>query len=383
MHTPRITLPGIIALLLASSLTIMVGCAITPALPSIGQHYGMGRFSGWLVTTPALGVIVYALTLGRLTDRIGPWKTAIAGLSAYGILGIAGPLMPGKITLLADRFLLGIATAAVMTASTALIARFWQGEKQLNMIALQGMAIEGGGVIFLFIGGLLAETGWQAPFAIYAVAFIALILSIRHIPRPADTGQDTADDTGTPAPRQHAWPVFALAFASMLTFFSAIVILPGHLQDNLGHSPAFTGGYLASLSLVAITAATLMPKVVARFGEHTALTLAFIAYGCAHLLFCTVENLPTLAAAALCIGTGFGFSIPLLASMTIACSPAGRRGTWLGYYAMATFSGQFLSSALITCLSGKTAFAAAALIAAATATAIRFIPRPTGKTRPA
>lgn len=345
MHTPRITLPGIIALLLASSLTIMVGCAITPALPAIGQHYGMGRFSGWLVTTPALGVIVYALTLGRLTDRIGPWKTAIAGLSAYGILGIAGPLMPGKITLLADRFLLGIATAAVMTASTALIARFWQGEKQLNMIAL--------------------------------------ILSIRHIPRPADTGQDTADDTGTPAPRQHAWPVFALAFASMLTFFSAIVILPGHLQDNLGHSPAFTGGYLASLSLVAITAAALMPKVVARFGEHTALTLAFIAYGCAHLLFCTVENLPTLAAAALCIGTGFGFSIPLLASMTIACSPAGRRGTWLGYYAMATFSGQFLSSALITCLSGKTAFAAAALIAAATATAIRFIPRPTGKTRPA
>ena len=299
MHTPRITLPGIIALLLASSLTIMVGCAITPALPAIGQHYGMGRFSGWLVTTPALGVIVYALTLGRLTDRIGPWKTAIAGLSAYGILGIAGPLMPGKITLLADRFLLGIATAAVMTASTALIARFWQGEKQLNMIALQGMAIEGGGVIFLFIGGLLAETGWQAPFAIYAVAFIALIMSIRHIPRPADTGQDTADDTGAPAPRQHAWPVFALAFASMLTFFSAIVILPGHLQDNLGHSPA------------------------------------------------------------------------------------GRRGTWLGYYAMATFSGQFLSSALITCLSGKTAFAAAALIAAATATAIRFIPRPTGKTRPA
>ena len=114
MHTPRITLPGIIALLLASSLTIMVGCAITPALPAIGQHYGMGRFSGWLVTTPALGVIVHALLLGRLTDRIGPWKTAIAGLSAYGILGIAGPLMPGKITLLADRFLLGIATAAVI-----------------------------------------------------------------------------------------------------------------------------------------------------------------------------------------------------------------------------------------------------------------------------
>ena len=157
--------------------------------------------------------------------------------------------------------------------------------------------------------------------------------------------------------------------------------MPGHLQDNLGHSPAFTGGYLASLSLVAITAAALMPKVVARFGEHTALTLAFIAYGCAHLLYFTGENLPTLAAAALCMGTGFGFSIPLLASMTIARSPAGRRGTWLGYYAMATFSGQFLSSALITCLSGKTAFAAAALIAAATA--IRFIPRPTGKTRPA
>ena len=69
--------------------------------------------------------------------------------------------------------------------------------------------------------------------------------------------------------------------------------------------------------------------------------------------------------------------------MTIASSPAGRRGTWLGYYAMATFSCEFLSSALITCLSGKTAFAAAALIAIATAVAIRLATRSSGKTRTA
>ncbi len=70
------------------------------------------------------------------------------------------------------RLLLGAAAAVVMSTGTGLISAFYHGENRLRMIARQGMSIELGGVIFLFIGGLLATTGWRWPFSLYFFAWI-------------------------------------------------------------------------------------------------------------------------------------------------------------------------------------------------------------------
>lgn len=50
-------IPGIVAVMLASSLTVMVGNAVTPALPELGEVYHLGNYASWLVTAPALGVV--------------------------------------------------------------------------------------------------------------------------------------------------------------------------------------------------------------------------------------------------------------------------------------------------------------------------------------
>lgn len=54
---------------------------------------------------------------------------------------------------------LGGVTALVMAAGTGLISEFYEGHERLTMIARQGMPIELGGVIFLFIGEVLASEG--------------------------------------------------------------------------------------------------------------------------------------------------------------------------------------------------------------------------------
>lgn len=51
----------------------------------------------------------------------------------------------------------------------------------------------------------------------------------------------------------------------MLVFFTAVVSLPDYLQTNKGYSTHFTGNYLASISLIAVVFASLMPWVVSRF----------------------------------------------------------------------------------------------------------------------
>lgn len=125
--TSTIGRAGAFTLLCVGTLTIMVGAAIVPSLTSIAHAYGLDGTQSWLVTLPALGVVAFGLGAGWLINRLGA-RTALAiGLVLYGFLGFSGAFIPSSTLLYADRFLLGGATALVMTAGTALISDFYTG----------------------------------------------------------------------------------------------------------------------------------------------------------------------------------------------------------------------------------------------------------------
>lgn len=356
---------GIAAIMLMSSLTVMVGNAITPALPEIGQVYGLGNFASWLVTAPALGVVVTAIFFGKLIDKTGPYKIALGGLLFYGAFGVAGAFMPSTILLFIDRFLLGAATAAIMSASVTLIASFFEGEKQLKIIAMQGMSMEFGGVIFLGVSGFLANISWKSPFFIYGMGFLALIMMIAFIPKVGPVEQSNEKDLeasevkkGVPLPL-----VLLTAFLGMLMFFTAMVSLPLYLQNDLGYTPAFTGYYLAALDLIAVLAAGFMPKIVAKIAAKGCLTIAFSCYAIAYLLYFSSSTPVVLGIAIVFMGLGFGLSTPLFNSLVVNKSTPERKGLNVSFCTMAMFGGQFLSAMLVSLLAGTSLFITAAIIA--------------------
>lgn len=59
------------------------------------------------------------------------------------------------------------------------------------MIPSQGMLIELGGVIFLFIGGLLATLGWQWPFLLHLLPRFFWLCSWRLCRNNCPLGQKT------------------------------------------------------------------------------------------------------------------------------------------------------------------------------------------------
>lgn len=366
-------IPGIVAVMLASSLTVMVGNAVTPALPELGEVYHLGNYASWLVTAPALGVVFTSILFGKLIDKKGPYPVALFGLLFYGVFGVLGAYMPNAPMLFADRFLLGTATAAIMSSSVALIAMFFQGEKQLKIIAIQGMSMEFGGVIFLSISGILADVSWQSPFYIYSLGIAALILMLLFIPRHGnnsrkdDGSQDDAQALrkGVPVPL-----VLLIAFLGMLMFFTAMVSLPIYLQTQLGYSPSFTGYYLAVLDLIAVLAAGFMPGVVKKISEKGCLTLAFCCYCIAFLLYFVSGAAVILWIAVIFAGIGFGCSTPLFNSLIVSKSTPEKKGTNISFCTMAMFMGQFLSALLVSAFSGKTLFIVAAVIAAVIAICI-------------
>jgi MFS family permease len=359
---PALRASGSFTILAVACLTIMVGCVVVPGLPSIARHLGIADSAGWLVTMPSLGVVVFGLVVGRLIRSLGPRRALCVGLFLYGALGVAGAWLYGPIAVLADRFLLGGATAIVMASGTGLISEFFESKARLQMIARQGMAIELGGVIFLFIGGLLATISWRWPFALYLVAWLFLAMVLTFV--PAVEGTDAASAAGQDTARSTTIAdVYGAACISMTVFFTAVILLPFRLAAA-GFGEAQIGLFLSFVSLVAVGAAAAMPHLVRLLGENRTVALAFVSYAMAHAVFLMADPAGLLVVGGVLLGCGFGLSIPLVNHMTVERSPVHRRGEYLGYLSVTIFLGQFLASFLDFLPNRAMGFGAAVLLSA-------------------
>ncbi|MEJ4044197.1 MFS transporter [Erwinia sp. SLM-02] len=344
MH--QIKTAGAFTLLAVACLTIMVGCVIVPGLTAVAENLGTPSAASWLVTVPSLGVVVFGPLAGRLIDRVGAYLALKWGLFGYGLLGSGGVLLHGTIPVMIDRLLLGGATAVVMAAGTVLISLFYSGQARMKMIASQGMSIELGGVIFLFIGGLLASLGWRWPFLLYLVAWLLLAMQILFVPRPPaqPESKNTGEEAREPATvNGKLKTVYFAAISSMLCFFTGVIVIPQQFHQ-LHIGAAETGYFLSFVSLVAVFAAAAMPKMVSRVGEFGTLYVAFACYAAAHLIFSAAAGVAWFVAGGILMGAGFGLSVPLVNHMTVEQSDARVRGRNLAWLSMAIFSGQFLSS---------------------------------------
>lgn len=367
---------GIFAIMLASSLTIMVGEALTSALPAIKIHYAMQISTSWLITTPSIGVVVGALFAGHVLDRFGPYKTICAGLLFYALFGVAGAAMPTIATQLIDRFLLGVSCAFVMTSSTDLISEFYHGHDRLKMIAVQGMAIELGGVVFLSLGGQLAEIAWNASYLIYLLAAVALVMILCFVPKkaPAYEGEEIDQSKALESGESSVKVVLALAFISMLVFFTALVSLPVYLQTDMHYSAGFSGYYLASISVVAVIFAAIMPKIVDRHSAKASLLISAICFTVGHLLFfAALAHHALLYIAAPIMGIGFGFSTPLINNLTVERSTPATKAKNLSGYSIAQFSGQFISSFVVSAVTGSHTYLLAAALGLVNIAVVLFV----------
>lgn len=335
---------GVFTLLLCSSLTIMAGTVLAPSLNEIAVHLGFSANPGWLITLPSLGVVVSAPLIGRLIDSKGPYTVLCWGLGPYALLGAAGAFFHNPYLAAADRFLLGTATAAVQAAGTGLIALFFSGRRRIQILAWQGMSIELGGVVFLTAGGLLGEFGWQFPFCIYLTGFLCLLLVISFIAAPES--QKVVHSNGAVPEPVSAEIKLIIFFAalSMILFFTAFLGLPQLLPENFNFTESQTGIFMGLISLLAVAAAGLMPQVLRYISEGMMLALGFGGFMAGLALFGLAVNLPALVLGAAAMGTGFGFTVPLLNHMAVEYSSNLNRGRNLGLFSMGIFGGQFLSS---------------------------------------
>jgi len=339
-----------VTLLLASSLTIMSGATISPALPSIEAHFAHTENAALLtrlvLTLPAIFIVVSSPLAGRIADTWGRQRLLLVSALLYGFSGMSGLFAGSLIGLLAGRALLGIAVAGIMTATTALASDFFAGQARDRFMGLQ-IALNGlSGLVFLIAGGFLADLDWRAPFAIYGAAFLLLPGILLYLASGHDAAAGKAG-AGSAAAAAIPWLPFAglcvIAFLNFVSFYLIPTQLPYLLREIGIASPGWAGIAVGLSPLTGSVTSLSFGRLKPRFGSAALFSVGFITMAAGQAIIGISGNYGGILAGVAVSGFGMGLVMPNFVASAMALASPANRGRVAGLLSSAIFSGQFAS----------------------------------------
>jgi DHA2 family methylenomycin A resistance protein-like MFS transporter len=341
-------------------------------------------------TTTAYTVVFGALlpAAGAAADRYGAHRVFRWGVAAFGAVSLLSAAAPTLAALVGLRALLGVAGAACVPASLALVGRLYpepaaRARAVATWAAISGTAVAAGPLA----GGLLVEAaGWRAVFLVNVpVAALVLLLvageavrcpsGARRIDWPGHLAGGAALALLTGAliaagaraagyavlagaaavgafavfaarERRAAAPVvdrallaaggvragLAAGAAVNCALSGSLFVLPLLWHDDLG--PAGTGLAFLPLTVPFVVDPPLVGRLTARFGARPPVLtgLGLVAAGSAALAWAAGSgggHLPYLPGMLL-TGVGISFALPALVTAVVAAAPAGTAGAAAG-----------------------------------------------------
>lgn len=341
-------------LLMASTLTIMAGAIIAPGLPEMSNFFEGSApevYVKAILTTPAISIVLFSATIGLLADRIGRKKTLIIALLLYAISGVSGLFIENIYTLLFSRFVLGLGVAGIMNTATALVGDYFDANERTQFLGLQAGFVSIGGIVFLNLGGLLAEWSWRGPFSLYALAFIITPLAFYCLPQVKrnipDNKANPAIMTLTSKNKAIAFKVFALGFLGMMFFYLIPVQIPYLLKNSFQLSATLVGLAISLSTLSGAMTSFLYQKIAKRISPGKIYMLSFMFIGLGYILIGCGNGSTAVFAGLAIAGIGTGLMMPNGSLILLALLPESIKGKWLGGLTTAIFLAQFLSPLFI------------------------------------
>lgn len=337
------------ALLLASTLTVMSGATISPALPAIQSAFAdvpsAELLTRLILTTPALFIVLGGPIAGIAIDRFGRKRLLIGSALLYGLAGASGAVLTSLLAILIGRAFLGLAVAGITTTVTTLIADYFQGQVRAKLLGLQGAFTSAGGVVFLLLGGLLADVSWQAPFLVYLLSLALLPLLLLTLYEPV---RESSSHTGghQTLPLGLLGLIYGVALIGQIVFYMIPVQLPYYLAELVGAGGAQSGIAIATTTLFATIASLLYGRVRASFGYVQITAIVFMVMSVGYTVIGLANSYGFVLLGLAITGLSLGCLIPNLNSWITDVASDATRGRAVGGLTTALFLGQFLSPIL-------------------------------------
>jgi MFS family permease len=345
-----------LTLLLASSLTVMSGATVAPSLPAMKQQFESAIADADLRTTlvklvitlPALFIVIGSPIAGLVVDRFGRKPLLLITAVLYGFAGSSGLFLESLPAILVGRAFLGLAVAGVMVSATTLIADYYSGADRAAFMGLQSGFMGLGGVLFLTLGGALAQQNWHYPFGIYLFAWLIVPLISLFILEPDRTSShpvinSESEMTKVSTPIGVMVIVYGLTAISQIAFYLIPVQLPFFLDSLVKASPSQSGMAIALCTLFSAIASVSYGKLKQKMEFVTFLPIIFGLMGIGYLLIGQSSIWAQVLVGLAISGIGLGILMPNMSVWLSSAVPDAMRGRALGGLSTSMFLGQFLS----------------------------------------
>ncbi|WP_087023200.1 MFS transporter [Thaumasiovibrio subtropicus] len=338
-------------LLLASTMTVMAGATLAPALPGMANafsHLPQAEFFVKLaMTLPGLAIAICAPLVGRLLDRSNKKPVLVSALLIYALSGVAGYFWQESMTaILFSRVCLGVAVAAIMVGCTTLASDYFAGPKLGQYMGLQAAFGGLGGVVFLALAGMIAEQHWSSVFFIYLLAALVLPGVMVWIDEPTKSDTDKqAIDSAPQINRRGILLCYTLASAEIFVLYSLTLQLPFMLPEMLSvqgdisatESGLWLAGFLLVMSLVSMGYGRLSQWLTIQ-RLHL---LGWTVIGVGIALLSTASGYIVTSLSLGLAAMGLGMVRPNLIVWLFSFTPPSRRGEVIGGITTCFFAGQF------------------------------------------
>lgn len=349
----RKQLPTLLVLMVAGSLTSVVGGMVAPVFPEVVEQFQVDpRWAGVLVSMHTLTLALFSPIFGFLADRVGKLKVLIPSLVGYALFGAAGAVTHGFGAMLLSRALVGATSGGIAAAGIGFLGSMYEGEARSRVMGYATSALATASVIFPLIGGWLGSFNWRYAFLLYGVAIpvaVAAPMILRENPARKPTVDLTQTKGLTNTLQKPSVLVLFLALGlTSAVFYVVIVYAPLYFKATIEASTLLNGMILASRAIgAAIVSAVGASRLAQRIGTIPAIAVGF------GLMALTLVAIPVLVQpqlillTALAFGVGFGVVMPNLYSALADFSPLEQRSGILAIGTGASSLGQFVSPVLL------------------------------------
>jgi MFS transporter, DHA1 family, tetracycline resistance protein len=354
----RLQMPFIVAFA-AAALAAGIGRAVmTTYLPYLLERIqdAPGLIGMVMLVNAAAGLAV-PLVVGLWSDRRGdhgrgrrmPFVIGGTLLTAGGLAAVALGSSTSYLVLALTGAIAYTGLNAVTTAHRALVPEVFEPEGRARATSAQELALLGGGLVGLAVGGALTAVAPWAPFAVAAV--LVPLLSFPTITRTREPEGAAAADSAQERPFAYygaavrrrevrnfllAQILWVLGYAALPAFFLL------YAEKELGLQPSTASLWLAGFGIA--TAAAIGIAGRARNPErHRPLLLAGVALmGLGFLGVAATNSLGVVAIALVAAAAGFGLISTLGFPLFSSLIPQGEAGGYTALY----FSVRAISSAI-------------------------------------
>ncbi|MDX6739609.1 multidrug effflux MFS transporter [Actinocorallia sp. A-T 12471] len=350
MTAPSVSRPGLGLILALGTLSALGPLSMDlylPAFPQIARQLGTtGDLVQVTLTTCLAGLAAGQLVAGPLSDRFGRKKPLVAGMGAYLLATLACAFAPTVEVLIGARLVQGLAGAAGLVISRAIVRDLFQGLAAARFFSTLMLVSALAPILAPLLGGLILQvTVWRGIFVVLAVLGALMLAGcVLAVPEtlPADRrlkgGLGGGLRAGSSLLRDASFTGYmltgALCFAGVFSYIGASSLV---LQDVYGASPTVFSLLFALNALGLAVAAQVNGKLLlGRFRSHavlrTGLTAMTLGAACLIVLHRVDAPLPWVAALLFVCVSSMGLVIPTTTALALdrAGSAAGTASAFLG-----------------------------------------------------